>query len=439
MDPRPVRIYSHEDVPRLSYIAGIILGDILGLSWEIITDKRKLWKHPVINYSAEDIPGTFRIIPDKLLFEKGISTRGIIVSKWKNLPVFFRSEGEADFPFDIFAASFYLISRYEEYQATERDEHGRFNAASSLAFRNDFLDLPVVDLWTKELSLALLKKFRTMAFRRSEFRSMLTIDIDEPFAFLGKSILSSIAGIVSDMAGNSGNVSRRYKTIALEEKDPFDVFDYISAKIEESKSDVRFFFPVGDSSKHDLNPSWKNAEYRKLIDNVASIYKTGIHPSYNSAGRSEAIKEETRRLKSIIQKDVTRSRFHYIRLFMPESYRYLADAGITEDYSMGYHDEPGFRAGIARPFYFYDLRVEKMTKLKIFPFQVMDITLYQYKNFSPETSGKVIMKLINETRKAGGLFISIWHNTSLQDNDQWHEWRTVFEYMLNNQVNDSLS
>ena len=54
---RPVRIYSTHDVPRLRYIAGIILGDILGLSWELITDKRKLGKHPVINYSNDNISG----------------------------------------------------------------------------------------------------------------------------------------------------------------------------------------------------------------------------------------------------------------------------------------------------------------------------------------------------------------------------------------------
>lgn len=439
MDPRPVRIYSHEDVPRLSYIAGIILGDILGLSWEIITDKRKLWKHPVINYSAEDIPGTFRIIPDKLLFEKGISTRGIIVSKWKNLPVFFRSEGEADFPFDIFAASFYLISRYEEYSEYEPDEHGRFRAASSLAFRNGFLELPVVDIWAKELSLALLKKFRTIAFKRNEFSAMLTIDTDEPFAFLGKSIFNSLAGIVSDMANNSADVTRRYRTITQDERDPYDVFDYISENIERSQCDVRFFFPVGDSSKHDLNPSWRNPEYRKLISNVASTYKIGIHPSYCSAGNGDLIEEETGRLKAILERDIRISRLHYIRISMPQSYRDLANAGITEDYSMGYPDEPGFRAGIARPFYFYDIREEKQTTLKIFPFQVMDITLQDYKKLSPEISEKVIMDLINETRNAGGFFISVWHNTTLQDKGEWLKWRGVFEFMLKNQVNDSLS
>jgi hypothetical protein len=118
---------------------------------------------------------------------------------------------------------------------------------------------------------------------------------------------------------------------------------------------------------------------------------------------------------------------------MPKSYQYLLKSGLQEDYSMGYADEPGFRAGIARPFFFYDLLADQQTSLKVVPFQIMDATLYKYKKLDPSASKEVINKLICETRKVGGLFVSIWHNTSLLDNKEWHEWRDVFEYMLKNQ------
>ena len=74
MEVRPVKIYSTENVPRLRYIAGMILENLLGLSWEVITDKRKLGKHPVINYSSENISDSFKISPDTLLFEKYVIT-----------------------------------------------------------------------------------------------------------------------------------------------------------------------------------------------------------------------------------------------------------------------------------------------------------------------------------------------------------------------------
>ena len=69
----PVKIYSAKDSSRLRYIAGIILGDILGLQWDFTTDKRKLGKHPVINYSTENLPGSFKISPESILFEKGVA------------------------------------------------------------------------------------------------------------------------------------------------------------------------------------------------------------------------------------------------------------------------------------------------------------------------------------------------------------------------------
>ncbi len=63
MEVKPVKIFTSSNTPRLGYIAELILQDILGLSWEIVTDKRKLGKCPVINYSDDSIPGSLKISP----------------------------------------------------------------------------------------------------------------------------------------------------------------------------------------------------------------------------------------------------------------------------------------------------------------------------------------------------------------------------------------
>jgi len=97
---------------------------------------------------------------------------------------------------------------------------------------------------------------------------------------------------------------------------------------------------------------------------------------------------------------------------------------------MGFPDEPGFRAGIARPFLFYNLAEERQTGLRIVPLMVMDATLYQYKKLDEHAAEKVITGIISETRKAGGLFVSLWHNTSLTENSEWEGWRKLFEKML---------
>src|SRR5664280_1180533 len=433
MDSGPVKIYSREDTPRLRYIAGIVLGDILGLSWDVITDKRKLGKNPVINYSSDNLSGSFKINPASVLFEKGICQKQIEFSEWRGLPVIFQTKSDSDLPFDIFAASFFLVTRYEEYLEFIPDQYGRFASSSSLALKHGFLDKPIIDLWAKELSKTFMKRFPTVVFRRNEYKSLLTIDTDQPFAYQGKNIFRSIGGLFNNKNAGTPNMGDRYRIIAKGEKDPFDVFDYIFEKIENNNIDSRFFFPVGDHSKFDKNPSWKNDEYRNLIQKVSGKYQVGLHPSFTAGGDGSLVSTEAARLQSILGKKTNISRFHYIRLSMPHSYENTLNAGISEDYSMGYPDEIGFRSSIARPYYFYNLSEERQTNLRIIPFQVMDGTLYDYKKLDPESSKEVILKIINETRKVGGLFVSIWHNTSLLDTKEWKGWREVFEFMIMNQ------
>jgi hypothetical protein len=287
-----------------------------------------------------------------------------------------------------------------------------------------------VDLWAREFSKALLNRYQTIAFRRNEFRALLTIDSDQPFAFLGKNFLESFGGLIRDLTTGDGNAGERYKVVNHEKKDPFEVYDYITGVIEKNRAEAIFFFPSGDHSRYDINPSWKNEEYRLLVNRISGRFRSGLHPSYQSHSRYNLLEQELERLKSITGKDISSSRFHYIRLSFPSSYRDLIKAGIREDYSMGFPDEPGFRAGIARPFFFYDLTEDRHTDLKIVPFQVMDATLYQYKNLDPSASKEVIAGLIDQVRIAGGQFVSLWHNTSLLETPEWKEWREVFESML---------
>ena len=430
MVPQEVKIYAGRNVPRLNYTAGLIIGDILGLSWEIVTDKRKLGKFPVINYSNEVIAGSFTLTPDSLLFESGISKKEINVTIWNELPVFFQSGTGSDFPFDIFAASFYLVTRYEEYLDFMPDEHGRFCASSSLAWKHGFLDKPVVDLWAREFAKSLLSRIPTLAFKRSEFSAILTIDTDQPFAFKGKNLLRNVGGLIRDLSLKSGRATERYKVMAHDMKDPYEVFDYMIRMAEINGTETKFFFPTGSRSEYDHNPSWKNDIYRDLIRRITTSYEGCLHPSFQAAKNHKLIKEEHRRLEVITGRKITSGRFHYIRLFTPESYRNLSRTGIKTDYSMGFHDEPGFRAGIARPYHFYDVVSDEPADLYIVPFQVMDVTLYQYKKLDAARSEKIIFKLIDITKKAGGLFVSLWHNTSLLETTEWQEWRSLFEKML---------
>ena len=434
MEVKPVKIFATANLPRLRYAADLILNEILGLTWEIVTDRRRLGKFPVINYSEENIPNSFRIRPVQLLFEKGVREQEVTVNEWRGLPVFFGLSDDSDLPFDIFAATFYMVSRYEEYLDFEPDNYGRFRSSSSLAFKHGFLGIPVVDLWARELAKSLIKKFQMLTFRRNEYKALVTFDVDEPFAYLGRNLFGNIGGFFRDFTSKSKNAGNRLRCLAGKEKDPYEVFDYMTESSDHNNTDARFFFPFGNPSGFDKNPSWKNKEYRKLIYRIEGKFKTGIHPSFRASSDLNLIRNEVQRYTTILKKDCHFSRFHYLKISMPGSYRNISDAGINEDYSMGFSDEPGFRAGISRPFRFYDVTGDQVTDLRIFPFQVMDITLKDYKKLNPEEARKSVSELIQQTKKAGGLFVSIWHNTSLQDTPEYKEWRELFEFTLREQM-----
>ena len=103
---------------------------------------------------------------------------------------------------------------------------------------------------------------------------------------------------------------------------------------------------------------------------------------------------------------------------------------IQEDYSLGYASEIGFRASICSPFYFYDLDLDTTTHLKLIPFMLMDGTLKDYMRLSPEESILRAKKLIDEVKNVNGVFVTLWHNHSVNDKNEWKGWRHVYEEIV---------
>ena len=101
-------------------------------------------------------------------------------------------------PFDIFAASFFLLSRYEEYLPHVRDVHERFTAAQSIAMKHGFLEKPVVDVWAFQLLTKLKEKFPDYAYETRSYSHITTIDVDNAYAYKYKSLMRTFGGFIKD-------------------------------------------------------------------------------------------------------------------------------------------------------------------------------------------------------------------------------------------------
>ena len=94
-----------------------------------------------------------------------------------------------------------------------------------------------------------------------------------------------------------------------------------------------------------------------------------------------------------MMKPVTKSRQHYIRMNLPETYRLLLENGIKEDHSMGYGSINGFRASVASAFIGMTLGQIKETKLIIRPFCYMEANSFFEQRYSAEHCGKELQKV----------------------------------------------
>lgn len=429
MGNKPLKIFSHSVTPRLEYAAEVIFSNILGIDFEITTDRRRIGNSPAVIYADESAPGSVVIKPDGLLFSEGVTPLVPSVDHIGDMPVLFRSSA-GFFPFDVFSAVFYMVTRYEEYLPFAPDAHGRFKGASSLSYKNGFLHLPVADMWAKYLAAEIVKKYPVITIRHNEYRPLLTVDVDQPFAYRSRGFLRSVGGFVRGITSGGPAATERLRTVMGKESDPYDTFGYIDEVAGRNETPRLFFFPTGDHGEYDRNPSYRDHEYGEIVRHYDSLCGTGIHPSYHSFGRQCVLATEAGRYTHITGHAPDKARQHWLLLRMPDTYRDMEATGIKYDYTMGFADEPGFRAGIARPYKFYDLGAERTTSLTVVPFQVMDGTLRQYRNMSADNAIETIRELIDVTRKAGGLFISVWHNTSLTEREGWEGWRKVFEETL---------
>jgi len=433
-----ILIYTHTITERLKFILNLIFAELLGVDFQLTTDvaKFKLSGQAKINYSNKflETENEVFIQANSLLFETEIKDKSIelqTISEWNLLPAFFLSTEKSFLPFDIFAASFYLVSRYEEYLPFEADKFGRFPAEKSLAFQLNFLEKPLVNLWVKHFAMELKKQFPQLQIRQAQFRYQPTIDIDNAFAYLHKGFARTIGAVAKSLILlNFSDNFRRIKTILGFEKDAFDSYDFQRNIHKKYKLTPIYFFIVGKYGNYDKNISHKNKAFRTLIKSLSLDYEIGIHPSYSSNSDFAQLKNEYNELQKIISKPIAKSRQHYLKLRFPETYRNLLKLGISEDYTMGYASAIGFRASICSPFQFFDLEANCATLLRIFPFQVMDETLNEYLKLSPESAIEKIENLVKEVKNVNGLFISLWHNESLGNSKRWENWQNVYETML---------
>ena len=403
---------------------------ILGIEVTYTTKVEDFIKHsgPKITYTKQPLQNEFFIRSNDLLFEQGINDLQINVGDWEGIPCFFIAGERSTIPFDIFSASFYLLSRYEEYLPHVKDLHGRFPPKESLAYQSGFLQQPVVDMWAFKLREKLKERFPDLEYKKRMYSYTSVIDVTTSHCFAHRGFVRSMAGTLLDIASfKLRRVAKRVNVWFNPKKDPFNNFGYLINLHKKFKVKSMFFFQFASYSTYDKNVSPNNNKFRFLIKSIADYSAVALAASYSSFDNNLLLKSEKKRLSDVINRDVNSSRMRYNRVDIPNTYRNLIDAEFTDDYTMGYTHEIGFRAGTCTPFYFYDINLELRQPIRVNPFCFHDYALKSMA--SKEEILEKISTLHQRVKSVNGDFTTIF-SIELLGGDKATEWKKLYETVI---------
>lgn len=411
--------------PRARYAIQEVLGTMLG--WEVLwvdgLEELGRQEGPKLLYGRGHVRGAFLVRPAGLLEEEGVrgSDPGVIVRN--GLPLLFPIEG-GHLPFDPFSAAFFLLTRYEELAGVKRDVHGRPVAQALHGGRHAYLRRPVVDEWALLLASEWAAMDRALPDPVRTYRAVQTVDLDNGFKYLGRPPWRTVGALARDVLRMEWEeVPRRMRVLAGSEPDPFDIYRDLERVLAPLADRVLFFVLAGERGRHDHAVPLSDRSYADRLRGLSAWAEVGVHPSYHSSDRPWLIARETEALGAVIGRPVTLTRQHFLRMRLPDTYREVERLGMKEEHGMGFHEEPGFRAGTCTPYTWYDVPAERTTDLRVHPFTVMDNTLGNKLRLAPGRAIEVAGELIGRVKAVNGTFTGLWHESFLAHGEKARPWR----------------
>ncbi|GGI58297.1 polysaccharide deacetylase family protein [Winogradskyella haliclonae] len=425
-------VYTHKITPRLTYTFKHLCKRILGVEVSFTSKIEDFIAHDSIkmSYAKQPLSNEIFVRSHSLLFEQGLSDIDIVVNDWDDTKGFFATGERSNLPYDIFAASFYLLSRYEEYLPHVNDDYGRFLATESLAKKEGFLDMPIVDIWAFKLKTVLQERFPNYQFPSRKYNVAPIIDVPSAYKYKYKGLLRTIGGVLGDVFRlKFRQFYERVSVLSGFKKDPFDTFNWIINRQKSVSFKFTFFFLIGAYSTYDKNISINKKQFVSLIKSVGDYCNIGLKASYFALEDLKILKKEKQKLESITNVNLLAIRNSHSKLNLPTTYRNAVELEIPQEHTMGYINELGFRAGTCTPFLFYDLDYEVQTPLQIHPYHFMDFALLKYESLLDKKEN--LLRFIENIKQVDGTFSPVFHNYSVSNDNAWRGFRELFNLTLN--------
>jgi hypothetical protein len=421
--------------PERRYILDVVLGDWLGLDWELRTGDRR----DVRLALAEEPDGRCVLVPDVLFAtprEDWLTEAALPrVDTAGGLPVLYGAPREPDstrLGVDVLGSAFFMLTRYEELVLGDRDHYGRFPAPASVAWRGGFLRTPIVDAYVELLWDTLQRTWPRLRRRPRAFEVVLTHDVDDPLATLDHGPRDFARQFGGDLLRRRDPrlALRRVRSLAGDRGlDPHNTFDFLMDVSERHGLRSAFYFLAHrDERPRDGDFLFEDPWVRELIGHVGRRgHEVGLHTSFCTPRDAALTRAEFARLRSVaeaagVHQREWGGRQHYLRWTNPDTWRNWDAAGLAYDSTLGYAEALGFRAGTCHPYRVFDLRERRPLRLRERPFQVMDVALPAA--LKPDAAHDAVLEIAAECRRYRGCLVVLWHNNTLlrsRREQRWYE------------------
>jgi len=419
----------------INYIIGFLLGDQIPSEIKskvgYTNDPNEFQHYNLVifpsNFFNEGVYGTEQTLPH------------LPLKIWEETPILFGEPyseqiGETCvIHADLIASTFFLISRYEELiRRKERDVHGRFPGKESLPYRAGFIDRPLVDEYGKLLRAQLREVCCNIPEPPAKIKKMyLTHDLDQIAHF--RNVRSLIGGFLRGIKRpKEGNKALKSFFGGLR-YDPWYTFPFlykldneVMTKLGKERCESIIFIRSGGGKRKEDKPfsNLIHPDYKNLIRySKRKGILIALHTSYDAGVNPSLIADEKKKLDHFTRTKTTYNRNHYLDSREPEDMQALLDAGITDDFTLGYADMAGFRLGTCRPVKWINLKTKEVTSLTLHSLAIMDGTLddkrYMYMN--AHDAYQYCEQLINCVESYNGELVLLWHNTTVEKTPQSYQ------------------
>ncbi|WP_151893521.1 DUF7033 domain-containing protein [Patiriisocius marinistellae] len=418
-------IFTQKVTPRVTYAFKHLFTRILGIEVRFTTEIEVFISHTgaKISYGKQALGNELFFQSHGLLNQMGIESVDVTVKEWDDVPCFFSTSDKSAIPFDIFSASFYLLSRYEEYQPHVKDGLGRYPASESIGFKNQFLEIPVIDVWAYKLKAVLKESFDGLIFPKKKMKSAVIANAQAPFAYIQKGVYRSFIAYFNDLIGLRFNsILNRTRVIFGFQRDPHDTFKWLVNVTKNNSLKLFVFFLLGEANSFDESINTHRKRFKMLIKTVSDYHQVGLLVSEKALKNNEILKIEKLKLVSITNRKLLNSLNLNFVVNLPEIYRNLVELEVEKDFTMVYENVVGFRAGTCTPFLFYDLDYEIRTPLIIYP---ISCTSKGFNRLSPNGIIEKVTRIIDVVDSVNGTFSMIFSNQDFSIDPNNKVWRTL--------------